>query len=50
MRSSNSPNDPTQVVIKDGSDITELRPESLEEPILETEAHRGSDKAPANIN
>lgn len=34
------------MVINDGSGGPELRPESLEEPKLDTEAHLGKDKAP----
>lgn len=38
------------MVIKDGSGGPELRPESLEEPKLDTEAHLGKDRAPRTQN
>lgn len=46
IKSCNSFSEPTQVVIKDGSGGPDPLPESLPEPILETDAHLGKAKAP----
>lgn len=47
--SCSSVKEPTQVVISEGSGGPDPLPESLPDPILDTEAHLGKAKAPRKI-